>query len=124
MRNYGKLIWTIFFVGMIVFVPKTQFAQKKASYNMDFLRAVQFKTGERNHILTIFKVTPTIKKFKLILSMKVTYEIGQQEKVEDVHPALRIAAERYGSGDNKIISIIDRVKRFFFNFVASQIVIP
>ena len=53
MRYSGKLVLSIFVVGMIVLLPKTQFAQKKASYNMDFLRAVQFKTGERNHILTI-----------------------------------------------------------------------
>jgi len=51
---------------------------------MDFVRAVQFNSGERNHILTIFKVTPTIKRFKLILSMKVTYEIGREENVVDV----------------------------------------
>jgi hypothetical protein len=51
---------------------------------MEFIRAVQFNSDEHNHILTIFKVTPTIKKFKLILSMKVTYEIAQKEISVDV----------------------------------------
>ncbi len=51
---------------------------------MEFVRAMQLMSEGSNHILTVFKVTPTIRRFRLIMSIRVTYEIGHGEKVVDV----------------------------------------
>ena len=84
MKDFRMLFTTFIFIGIMLFIPKKLFAQHGPSYNMEFVRAIQFKSEDRNHILVVFKVIPTIKKFKLILSMKVTYEIGQGEKSVNV----------------------------------------
>jgi len=47
---------------------------------MEFVRSAQFSTEKGNQIITVFKVTPTIKDFKLILSMKITFDIGAGEE--------------------------------------------
>jgi hypothetical protein len=51
---------------------------------MDFVRAVQHASGNQNDILVFLKVTPTVKDFKLIMSMKITYEMGQGTKIIDI----------------------------------------
>lgn len=84
MRLLNKIFWILILFWFIIFIPKALFAQKKSSYNIEFVHAVQYGSDDNNHILTVFKVTPTIKKFKLILSMKVTYEIGKEEKIVDI----------------------------------------
>ncbi|MEI7978109.1 MAG: hypothetical protein WCI53_04630 [Bacteroidota bacterium] len=71
-------------------------AQQNSTYNIDFVKSVQYTSDSINHILAILKVTPTVKDFKMILSMRVTYEIGQGEKVVN----LQIQSEH-----NIIISI-------------------
>lgn len=84
MKCYKPLFRVIILIGIFLLVSETNFGEKKSSYKMEFIRAVQFNTDVHNHILAIFKVTPTIKRFKFILSMKVTYGIGQGEIIVDV----------------------------------------
>ncbi len=69
---------------MFLLVPKSSFAQEQASYSMDFLRAVQITKEDKNYIIVVFRVTPTIEDFKLIMSMRVFYELGNGEKMIDV----------------------------------------
>ncbi|PBQ30635.1 hypothetical protein CNR22_02220 [Sphingobacteriaceae bacterium] len=59
-------------------------SQKDSSYSMELIRAVQFNSGGQHRILTFLKVTPTVPDFKLILSMKLSYEVGQGMKVIDL----------------------------------------
>lgn len=73
----------MFLIGML-FMAGITWSQQSSSYNMELVRAVQFNSEGQNHILTIFKVIPAIKDFKLIMSMRVTYEIGQGAKVVNV----------------------------------------
>ena len=73
----------LFIGGVFCFIPKYIFAQQKSSYTMEFVRAWTSST-QKNQITTIFKVTPTIDNFKLILSMRVTYSLGQGNKVVNV----------------------------------------
>lgn len=84
MKDYRIIFATLILSGIMLWTPEKIFARKKTSYNMEFVHSVQLKSENRNHILVVFKVIPTIKKFKLILSMKVAYEIGQGEQVIDI----------------------------------------
>ena len=74
----------LFFVGILLFGSSCLFAQENSSHTMNFVRAVQFESEGRNHILVVFKVVPIISNFKLILSMRVAYSIGHGEKVVDI----------------------------------------
>lgn len=84
MRYYTGLFRILAFVSLLTITAKDNFAQEKSSYDMKFVHAMQFDKHDDNHILTVFEVTPTVNDFKLILSMRVIYEIGQGEKIVDV----------------------------------------
>jgi hypothetical protein len=95
MRQLINIQFGLTFVTLILLTRVTS-AQQNSTYNIDFVKSVQYTSDSINHILAILKVTPTVKDFKMILSMRVTYEIGQGEKVVN----LQIQSEH-----NIIISI-------------------
>lgn len=78
-----QLIYIRFGLTFVILILLTRviFAQQNSTYNIDFVKSVQYTSDSLNHILAILKVTPTVKDFKMILSMRVTYEIGQGDKV-------------------------------------------
>jgi hypothetical protein len=79
-KRYPLLALLLFAIAL--FLPKWQWAQG-TSYKMDFVNAAQIR-DKKNHIIAVFKVSPLIQDFKLIMSMRVTYEIGKGEKTINV----------------------------------------
>ena len=73
----------VLLLGLISF-PSLIFAQLEPTYKMEFVKSVQIQSPDKNNILAFFKVTPLIKDFKFVLSMRVTYEIGQGAKTINV----------------------------------------
>ena len=80
LKNTFRLLTLATFIAF----PTASWSQQPSTYNLDLVRSVQFTSDNQNHILTILQVTPKIKDFKMVLSMKVTYEIGQGKKVIDL----------------------------------------
>ena len=80
LKNTFRILALVTFIAL----PAVIWSQEPLTYKMDLVRAVQFTSENQHHILTILKVTPTVKDFKMIMSMRVTYEIGQGSKVIDV----------------------------------------
>jgi len=70
----------ILMVGMITVLPLRNYAQESSTYKMKFVRACQDSSDKGNYIMAVFSVLPTIKDFKLILSMKVTYALGHEKE--------------------------------------------
>jgi hypothetical protein len=70
----------ILMVGMIAVLPMRNFAQESSTYKMKFVRACQDSSDKGNYIMAVFSVLPTIKDFKLILSMRVTYALGHEKE--------------------------------------------
>ena len=74
-------------------------AQKlpEPSYTMKFIRAVHPDSADKHSVLVLLQITPTHPKdFKLILSMRVTYRVGDEAlQMVDVgrqlEPKIRIA---------------------------------
>ena len=93
MKISRPLVRMLFFVGILLFGSSCLFAQENSSHTMNFVRAVQFESEGRNHILVVFKVVPIISNFKLILSMRVAYSIGHGEKVVDIQNRKRTIYE-------------------------------
>lgn len=69
-----------FLLGIFILLLGFSFAQKnitEQSYDLDFLKAKYIESGNSNEILLIFKYQPKKEKeFKPIVSMKMTYSIG------------------------------------------------
>ena len=61
-------------VGLTI-LSKYCIGQNSSSYKMDFVRACVDSSKKNKLITAVFSVRPTVRKFKLILSMKVTYAI-------------------------------------------------
>lgn len=78
-----KKINIIFFViiSLIAFLPKKDFAQEPTTYKMDFVRACSDSSKNGKNILTLFKVTPIVKDFKLVLSMRVFYQLEKEKEI-------------------------------------------
>ncbi len=75
MRQLIKIRFGLTFVTLILLTTVIS-AQQNATYNIDIVKSVQYASENQNHILAILKVAPTVQDFKLILSMRVTYDIG------------------------------------------------
>src|SRR5690606_13557794 len=71
-------------LAILIVLSPAVWSQQNSTYKMDLVRSVQFTSDHQNHLLAILKVTPTVKDFKMILSMRVTYEIGQGTKTIDL----------------------------------------
>lgn len=81
--SYCKILSPFFLFVSALFISSHHSAQV-STYNLEFIRALQTTTSNANHILAIFKVTPTVPDFKLVLSMRVIYGIGQGEKTVNI----------------------------------------
>ncbi len=73
----------IFFI-VFLFLPKYNSSQKPSSYKMEFVRSCADSTEKGKHIMAVFSVIPNVKKFKLILSMKVTYQLQKGPEIISV----------------------------------------
>ncbi len=111
-----KNIFSVLSLILSLTSPAVMSSQQTPTYKIDFVRSAQFTSGDQNHILVILAVTPTVKNFKMILSMRVTYEIGQGTKVIDVlkQKEKNIRITIYGKDipekDQKIFNLIkDRI---------------
>jgi hypothetical protein len=69
-----KIKLLLLLVGLTI-LSKYCIGQQSSSYKMDFVRACIDSSNGKKVITAVFSVRPTVKKFKLILSMKVTYAI-------------------------------------------------
>ncbi len=84
MNFYKQNIAIFFFTALVTLIPKIDFAQNPTTYKMDFIRACSDSSKKGRNIMTVFKVTPTIKDFKLILSMRVFYELANGKEILSV----------------------------------------
>ena len=69
-----KINSLLLIVGLTI-LSKYCIGQNSSSYKMDFVRACIDSSNNKKTITAVFSIRPTVKKFKLILSMKVTYAI-------------------------------------------------
>ena len=72
-------------------------AQDSSTYKLEFVRAGQ--VGSQDHPMTVvvFKVTPLVPDFMPVLSMKITYDIGNGEQVVDILKNDNVRMTVYGN---------------------------
>ena len=97
-----------------VFLPSsTVVAQDTPTYKMDLVRAA-WVGSEHPYMVVVFKITPTVPDFKLVLSMKFAYDIGDGEKVLDVLKSGNIRMTVYGSD-------VQEKSQKLYNFVKGKV---
>ena len=92
-----KYLLTIFSSLLLITTPVQHSAQDTSSYEMEALRAGWMSKGGHSQVVTVFKVKPIVEDFKLILSMRVGYDIGEGEQVIDIEQEGRIQITVYGN---------------------------
>ena len=80
-----------------VMTPVATCAQDNSSYNLEFVRAAMVRAGEQSMLVAVLKVTPTVPDFKLVLSMRLSYDIGDGERSLDVQQSPDIRFTVYGA---------------------------
>lgn len=83
------------FIVFLFIIPKYNFAQQKATYNIEFVKA-KWLGPPSNDILVVFQVTPIdMKDWLPIFSEKITYSIdnGKDTTLRILNKASNISAE-------------------------------
>ena len=88
-------ILILLFTALLSSIPT--FAQDTTTYKLEFVRAGWVIKESHTMVVVMLKVTPTSPKFKPVLSMKLSYDIGDGERSMEVHdnPDIRITV--YGN---------------------------
>lgn len=84
-------------------------AQDSSTYKMEILRAAWVGPSDKSYVVMVFKITPTVANFKLVLSMKFTYDAGQGEQVLTEHSKIiRMAVydEHVRDKDRKVYNFV------------------
>lgn len=71
--------------------------QGKSSYKMDFVRAGWLHSADHDKVMAIFQVTPQTPEFRMVLSMRVAYDIGKGEVLVDMEKDRQARITVYGN---------------------------
>lgn len=93
--SISGIAWGLLFTG--VMFPEAMSAQDSPSYKMEFVRSAMVRAGDQSMLVAVLKVTPTVPDFKLVLSMRLGYDIGDGERSLDVQQSPDIRFTVYGA---------------------------
>ncbi|MBP7450725.1 MAG: hypothetical protein KA817_11870 [Flavobacteriales bacterium] len=91
----SKIARALLFTAVIT--PVAICAQDSSSYKMEFVRAAMVRAGEESMLVAVLKVTPIVPDFKLVLSMKLSYDLGDGERSMDIQQSPDIRFTVYGA---------------------------
>lgn len=93
--HISGIIWGLICAAMMG--PVTTCAQESSTYKLEFVRAAVVPAGEQSMLVAVLKVTPIIPDFKLVLSMRLSYDIGDGERSMDLQQSPDIRFTVYGA---------------------------
>jgi hypothetical protein len=100
----------LFSLLLSMLIPATVSAQDPSTYKMDLVRAA-WVGSEHPYMVVVFKITPTVPDFKLVLSMRLTYDIGDGEKILDIQKTTNARMSVYGNNvQEKSLKLYNFVK--------------
>lgn len=91
----SRISWAIGFAALMA--PMAICAQDSSSYTMEPVRAAIVRTGEKSMLVAVLKVTPTVPDFKLVLSMRLGYDMGDGARSVDVQQEPDVRFTVYGA---------------------------
>ncbi len=108
-RTSRILSWALAVTVFAWHSPTQLRAQAVGSYTMDFVRAAMVKADGQPMLVVVLVVTPLVDDFKLVLSMKLSYDLGDGERSIELQRSPGISIHVY---DKDVESKSTKVYRF------------
>lgn len=101
---------------VLVLIPCLGVAQKATTYTCDFIRACSDSSKDGRNVLAVFKVTPLVQDFKLVLSMRVVYQFQHGNEIT------RVLSQNEDNIDIIIYGKdIEQKNKFVYNFIKDNV---